>query len=376
MFSAKPTPLVLVASQQEKHRERGRRWHGYVSRAKPWLWLAATGASIAYCYKTCDIDARTGLPLPSYAVAGLALPRTFQAVIVGSVVMTVLCRVPRTSAWMQRYALTSLRNVCGRHMYWTVWTSSFVHIGPVHLVFNMLSLVSIGSYMSESLPALKRADVSIACFVVLQAAAVAGEFLVMARMRQTRTFLCGFSGVGYALITMFALSHSEEKLQIIFLPFVQFKACHFWPLVLSIDAAFLIRLLVFGKGSGFGHAAHLSGALVGAMLYPLLVYYSAFDMVKRLKPYHDAAQTSRDLNVAPLIAAGPPSYASDAPFCHLWSRDQVIRFLTCLHLPDQSMADAPSYVALPWLPLVRQFTRDWPLVQEILASSSPTVQSI
>jgi membrane associated rhomboid family serine protease len=363
------TPTTLPLAEKEKG-AFWERWASYGRRAKPWLWVLGAAAGVAYCYKTYARDERTGLPLPPLTHVLRAMPAPFQAVVIGSVVMTMAVRLPRTTAWVQRYAMASLYNVCGRRMYWATWTSAFVHAGPLHLACNMLGFVSIGYCMSVALPVLQRSDVSLPCFFLIQAAAAGAQFLVMARTKQPRMLLC----VGYAVVTMFALAHPAEKLQILFLPMLSLEACYFWPLVLSIDAVMLARLLVWGKASGVAHAAHLAGALVGALLYPLLVRASASDVATRLRPYHDGITSSAipgGFNWAPLIASGR-ALETRGPLANLWSRDQVMLFFDRLHRPERHASDPVPRAVEPWRPHLRHLTRDWPLVKQLLLAHEKT----
>lgn len=131
-------------------------------------------------------------------------------------------------------------------------TSLFTHAGPLHLLFNMLGLLSFGPQCELDLGEKK----------FLAFYLIAGFFGALVQISITPNPLVGASAAIFGLIIYATLLNPNQKLMIIFLPFLSFKAK--WLVgvfvLFEIYAAFYIS-------DNVGHFAHLSGGLIGLITF-------------------------------------------------------------------------------------------------------------
>ncbi|GAA5965261.1 hypothetical protein JCM21900_006068 [Sporobolomyces salmonicolor] len=184
-------------------------------------------------------------------------------------------RLPQASRFGQYLAHDPLS---GRSA--TLLTSIFSHRTLPHLAFNSIALYSFGTACfafldySEHLARSTSRYEFLAFFATAGLASsfvshvwfsriVAGRLLQIASTPQVRQAIVpslGASGAVYACLTMTALSFPESNVSLIFLPFI--------PLPIGAATAGLVVVDLIGLLRGwrmFDHAAHLSGAAMGAL---------------------------------------------------------------------------------------------------------------
>ncbi|PVH94614.1 rhomboid-domain-containing protein [Periconia macrospinosa] len=151
----------------------------------------------------------------------------------------------------------------------TLLTSAFVHGGPMHLGFNMWASYQFLPPVGYS--KLFRGDTYHITGFLLSAAVLTGWSQHAASTVFKRGFAKitpggGFSGALFAVLGAYCMEYPTNKIGIVFLPF-SFEAQYFMPAVMLFDFVGMVRGYRFVN---FGHAAHLSGALMG-------IAYSYFD---------------------------------------------------------------------------------------------------
>lgn len=130
-------------------------------------------------------------------------------------------------------------------------TSLFMHGSIIHLLFNMLALVSFGPDVENQLGGNK--------FLIFYF--IMG---IVASLTQQLIFpnpLIGASGAIYGLMIYFTLLNPNQKLSLFLLP-IFFKAKN-----LVIIAVCLELVLALTTHDGIAHWAHLGGAFSGFVLY-------------------------------------------------------------------------------------------------------------
>lgn len=133
-------------------------------------------------------------------------------------------------------------------------TSMFMHGGFIHLLFNMIGLLSFGPDVENQLGERKFLLYYILMGLV---AALAQSLLVTGAM-------VGASGAIFGLLVYFTLLNPDAKVAIIFFPFISFKSKYF-----TIVMVLLEFILAIKGGDHVGHWAHFGGAVMGFILYKL-----------------------------------------------------------------------------------------------------------
>ena len=190
--------------------------------------------------------------------------RVVPAVIAVNVVVWLVWQAARGSealavTMVGNFQVSWLHLVHGRP--WTLLTSVFSHIDPVHLLINMVVLYSFGA-MLERLLRWQRflvfylvAGVFASLCHALTSAALLGEPGVRA---------LGASGAVSGMLMVTGLLFPEQRIYIFgVLPVPGLVA------VLAFVGIDLLGLIgqSRGLGSSIGHGAHLGGALFGALYY-------------------------------------------------------------------------------------------------------------
>lgn len=143
----------------------------------------------------------------------------------------------------------------GDHFHlWQLVTHQFLHGGFVHIIFNMLALVSIGPFCEEYLGERKFLP-----FYILSGigAALLHMFIVTSNIP-----MVGASGAIFGLLVLFAFINPDDKLYLFLIPF-GIKAKYLTSVLLIVE----VLLGIFSTGDGVGHWAHVGGGLTGAILY-------------------------------------------------------------------------------------------------------------
>jgi rhomboid-like protein len=138
------------------------------------------------------------------------------------------------------------------HIYQPV-THLFMHGGIMHILFNMLALLSFGPEVENQLGQRK-----FLLFYFIMGFGAAALQMIM-----SNGAMIGASGAIFGLLTYFTVLNPDTMLSIFFLP-ISFKAKNIFFVLIGIE---IISALFFYDG--VGHWAHLGGALTGYILYKL-----------------------------------------------------------------------------------------------------------
>ncbi|KAF3003673.1 hypothetical protein E8E13_008554 [Curvularia kusanoi] len=158
-----------------------------------------------------------------------------------------------------------LWHIPARNVNYTNFTSMFVHSGPMHLAVNMWAtynfMLPVGySRLFEG----NGAHVG-AFFLATGVLSGYAQHLTTMFTKNRRIIpeifirSGGASGALFGILGAFCMEYPNAQLGILFLP-VSFEAQYFFPAVMLFDLVGVIRGYSFVN---FGHAAHLSGALIG-----------------------------------------------------------------------------------------------------------------
>ncbi|KAF2268739.1 hypothetical protein CC78DRAFT_529725 [Lojkania enalia] len=165
----------------------------------------------------------------------------------------------------------SLWHMPARNLPYTLFTSTFVHSGALHLGFNMWACYNFLLPTGYS-RAFEGNPYHVLSFFLSTGVltAYAQHFATkFARPTYPPAALIpsgGASGALFSIFAVFCMQYPDAGVGIIFLPF-SFPAINFLPCVMLFD---LYGMVKGYKALNFGHAAHLSGMLIG-------IAYSAFD---------------------------------------------------------------------------------------------------
>jgi membrane associated rhomboid family serine protease len=138
---------------------------------------------------------------------------------------------------------------------WQLVTCAFVHGGVMHLLWNCLGILVFGRLIEQRLGA-KR---FLRFLLGAQLAASLG-FLLLSSIQHTVVAMVGASGIGFGLIVLCAFWYPSLPIYIFFLLQVQLWIAAV--LFVSIEI-----LMLFERGGGIAHSAHLAGALYGLVYY-------------------------------------------------------------------------------------------------------------
>jgi membrane associated rhomboid family serine protease len=132
-------------------------------------------------------------------------------------------------------------------------THQFLHAGFIHIIFNMLALVSIGPFCEEYLGERK-----ILPFYILSGigAALLHMFIVSSNIP-----MVGASGAIFGLLVLFAFINPNDKLYLFFIIGIKSKYLVYFLLLTEII------LGIYSTDDKVGHWAHVGGGLTGAILY-------------------------------------------------------------------------------------------------------------
>ncbi|KAF1955824.1 hypothetical protein CC80DRAFT_548893 [Byssothecium circinans] len=186
--------------------------------------------------------------------------------IIGTNAVVHLSSFALPGLW-ERLWHTPARNVSS-----TLFTSAFVHSGAMHFGFNMFACYNFLPIAGYS--PLFQANTNHMLSFYLSTALLSGYAQHLASCIFTKTRAVpsilipsgGASGALFAIFGVFCMEYPTHQVGIVFLPF-GFDAQYFLPAVMLFDFVGMVRGFKFVS---FGHAAHLSGATIGAA-------YSFFD---------------------------------------------------------------------------------------------------
>lgn len=146
-------------------------------------------------------------------------------------------------------------------------TSMFIHGSNLHLIVNMIVLLSLGLELEKSIMPSKQ-------FLALYILSGIGSFIVSSFFVDVYTPSIGASGAIYGLLGASIVLIPNRKFYILIFPFKGFKAKY----ILSIALVLELVLGLINTGSNIGHMAHFGGGLTG-----LILALFAFNKYKELK---------------------------------------------------------------------------------------------
>ncbi|KAF2799879.1 hypothetical protein K505DRAFT_230062 [Melanomma pulvis-pyrius CBS 109.77] len=144
----------------------------------------------------------------------------------------------------------------------TMFTSTFVHDGPIHLLVNMWACYNFLPAAGSSHLFEGNAYHTLAFFLSTGIlTGYAGHLTLMFKKINSLAFVRsgGASGALFAMFGVFCAQFPHAEVGILFVPF-RFEAINFLPCVMLFDFVGMVRGYSF---INWGHAAHLSGALLG-----------------------------------------------------------------------------------------------------------------
>ena len=147
--------------------------------------------------------------------------------------------------------------VLSRREYWRLLTSAFLHVDWMHLLFNLISLLSFGDLIELALGRTQ--------FLTIYFGAVLGGSLLSLYIHRHHAYrACGASGgvcgIVFASVVLFPQGHVSPML----LPL---------PIPSWLFAILFVAFSFYGlrtNRDNIGHDAHLGGAIIGLLLTALL----------------------------------------------------------------------------------------------------------
>jgi membrane associated rhomboid family serine protease len=133
-------------------------------------------------------------------------------------------------------------------------TYMFLHSGILHIVFNMLALVSLGYIVEDYMGRNK--------FILFYLLTGIGSALLHLLLVDSQSPMVGASGAIYGIMVASALISPNEKVSIFPIP-IGIKLKYLISVLFGIE----ILLGIFSTGDGVGHFAHVGGGLTGILFY-------------------------------------------------------------------------------------------------------------
>lgn len=148
-------------------------------------------------------------------------------------------------------------------MIYQLITYQFLHGGFIHILFNMLALLSLGPDVEEHLSTKK--------FIIYYLLCGVASGLFNSFMTGENIPMIGASGSIWGIIVMFTFLFPNVKLNLIFIP-------------IGIKAKWLIGFLAFieiyaclqGVSDGTAHFGHVGGGLMGLILIIYELYIKKY----------------------------------------------------------------------------------------------------
>ncbi len=138
---------------------------------------------------------------------------------------------------------------------WQLVTYSFIHIGILHLLFNMLSLWMFGSTLENDWGPSRFLQFYFSCVLGAAVATIVLSFAGILGM-SPNTLTAGASGGIYGLLVAFGILYAETRVYVYGI----------FPIKAKFFAMIWVALALYGALSeqgGIANVAHLGGALVG-----------------------------------------------------------------------------------------------------------------
>lgn len=148
-------------------------------------------------------------------------------------------------------------------------THMFTHGSSMHLIFNMIGLVSFGPILESILGGKKFFILYIGAGLLALALALGIRIFEMQSGMVTGNWgVLGASGALFGVLVAFAMKFPDQKISLIFPP-ISMKSKYFILIFIGID----LFLGVGQVNTGIAHFAHLGGALFGFLI---MTYWNKF----------------------------------------------------------------------------------------------------
>lgn len=191
-----------------------------------------------------------GIAIANFAVFVLTMVTGRGFSVIGSpIVQDLAARVSYLSAdgWPRLY---------------TIFTATFLHAGPVHLVGNMLVLLLIGVPFEERV---RRGRFLVIYFWSAIVAVLLHALYIYMRGGDRSIPLVGASGAVFGILGAFATMYPKDRVYTVIPPFII-------PLRLPVVVTAIILMaleylaIAVGTADGVAHAAHFGGAVGGVIM--------------------------------------------------------------------------------------------------------------
>lgn len=162
----------------------------------------------------------------------------------------------------------------GTNLYQVI-TSEFIHNSPLHLIFNVLALATLGMRFEEKVAALRYG-------IIFFVSGALATILYALTSNFQPAFLVGASGGLFGIMGAYARIYPREKFM--FFPIMVPLPIFTWTFLLiliSILFHFVPDLCLLPD---VAHLAHVEGAFVGLAIAPLVMKIESKEKKKKLKP--------------------------------------------------------------------------------------------
>jgi membrane associated rhomboid family serine protease len=139
--------------------------------------------------------------------------------------------------------------------FWQFLTHLFLHGGLLHIIFNMLAIISLGTHVEKYLGSSQFLRFYLFC----------GVFASIFHILMTEFSdvpMVGASGAIFGIFSYFALVFPQEKLYAFFIPY-GIRAKYLLGVLIAIE----LLLSFISTDDGIGHWAHIGGAIAGFIYY-------------------------------------------------------------------------------------------------------------
>lgn len=156
-----------------------------------------------------------------------------------------------------------------------VITHEFIHNSPLHLIFNVLALATLGLRFEEKVGALRYG-------IIFFVSGALATILYALTTNFQPAFLVGASGGLFGIMGAYARLYPQEKFM--FFPIMVPMPIFTWTFILilvSILFHFVPDLCLLPD---VAHLAHVEGAFVGLAIAPLVMKIESKEKKKKLKP--------------------------------------------------------------------------------------------
>jgi membrane associated rhomboid family serine protease len=158
-----------------------------------------------------------------------------------------------TNFILGNFALWSFK---GEHFQvWQLISHQFLHGGFLHILFNMLALLTLGGHVENFLGEKKFT------YFYLLSGSFAGIFHIL-MVSDVIHPMVGASGSIFAIFGFFGLAYPNEKLYAFFIP-IGIKARNLLFTLIALE----VILALLSTSDGVGHWAHIGGAIAGISFF-------------------------------------------------------------------------------------------------------------